>query len=312
VTGIVFGPTTQAGFATDIVVDSLSITNVHDGVLLGQFANNGPDVRTIYFNHLAVFDFANRGVVMQSGNLATITLMNPTLYTHRQDGKKAVACVEGDGGEMLILNHNTAGMADADILLHAGGIQVVKAWSEIFGAFLKTTTLGADLSADAPYWGAISYPVILEGCRHFNGLPDFPKEVPNSVIYDLPVPLNLIGCTFYNSVHLGEASGSCVFEQGTLFINGHAGFTGPGITRHHRLVSLGARDPQSGRRHQPYFTDRRNVPGTEPPQSGVWERGDGIINVEPDLKIPAKAWRGWVCVAAGEPGQWASYGQLGG
>src|ERR1043166_1315222 len=148
---MVFGPTTQAGFATDIMVDSLSMTTFHDGVLLGQFADNGPDVRTIYFNHLAVFDFANRGCVMQSGNLATITLNNPTFYSHRQDGKKALACIEGRGGEMLVLNHNTGGMCDADILLHAGGIQVVKAWSEVFGAFLKTSTVAADLGADAPY-----------------------------------------------------------------------------------------------------------------------------------------------------------------
>ena len=37
VIGLSFGPAQgQAGFATDIVVDSLSMVNVHDGVLLGD------------------------------------------------------------------------------------------------------------------------------------------------------------------------------------------------------------------------------------------------------------------------------------
>jgi len=57
--------------------------------------------------------------------------------------------------------------------------------------------------------------------------------------------------------------------------------------------------------------DRRNTPGTGPPGTGVWQRGDGIINLEPDPAVPAKAWRGWVCVKAGEPGEWAPYGALG-
>jgi len=312
VTGMVFGPVKAAmGFATDIVVDSLCMTNVHDGLVLGEFANNGPDVRTIYFNHLAIFNFAHRGVVMQSGNLCTITLMNPSIHSARTDGKKALACIEGFSGEMLVLNYNSFGMLEADILMHCTGIHVVKAWSEVFAPFLKTDSVKVDLSPGAPYYGILNYPIILEGCRHYNGWPSFAKEVSRSVIYDLPVPLHLIGCTFYRGVELGEVSGGCILEQGTLFIDPTAGFTGPGITRHHRIVSMGSRDPKNSRIMQPYWVDRRNTPGIESPKTGLWERGDGIINVEPDPTVPAKACRGWVCIESGEPGQWKPYGAIG-
>jgi hypothetical protein len=312
VVGLAFGPLPgrSAGFATDIVVDSLSIANVHDGVLLGQYADNGPDVRAICFYHPVISDFAHCAIVMESGNLAAITLIGPTLSSHRTDGQNATACVEGRGGELLSINHCTSGACDADIYLHTGGVQVVKAWSEVAGAFLRTASVAVDLQSSAPYGGAISYPVLLEGCRHYSGAAQFSKSVVDSIVYDLPVSLNLVACTLFRGVHLGETSGACILDHGTVFIDGRAGFYGPGVTRHHRLVSVGARATGAARILEPYVVDRRSVPGTEPPKTGVWQRGDGVVNLEPDPSIPAKACRGWTCVAGGEPGTWFAYGAL--
>lgn len=311
VTGLMIGPPTQAGFSTDIMIDALTITNVNDGVVLGEYANNGPDVRTITFRQLLVLDFASRGLVMQSGNLASITLINPCLFTVRNDGVYAEACIEGRGGEILALNMNNAGYAKADIHLYAGGIQVIKAWSEVYGPFLKTETMSGDLlKPEVPYFGGISYPIILEGCRHYKGVQDWIDAKFPSVVYDLATPLHLIGCVLYRDVELGDESGATIIDQGTLFIVPTSKFTGPGITRHHRLVSVGTRDPKNARILQPYFEDRRNVPGVEAPTTGIWATGDGVVNIEPDPSVPAKACRGWTCIKGGAPGKWMAYGAL--
>ena len=56
--------------------------------------------------------------------------------------------------------------------------------------------------------------------------------------------------------------------------------------------------------------DRRNTPGAKPPKTGVWRKGDRILNTDPDPKTPAKAWAGWICIEAGEPGKWTPFGAL--
>lgn len=78
-----------------------------------------------------------------------------------------------------------------------------------------------------------------------------------------------------------------------------------------RLLSIGTVHPDNVRAIEPYIVDRRNTPGTEPPKASVWKKGDGIHNTDPDPAAPAKAWAGWICIEAGEPGQWAPFGPIG-
>ena len=89
-----------------------------------------------------------------------------------------------------------------------------------------------------------------------------------------------------------------------------AGFTGEEASQYGRVISVGTRDPKNARILQPYLVDRRNTPGTQPPVKGIWQKGDGIINIDPDPTKKSKACRGWICIEAGEPGKWTQYGIL--
>lgn len=315
VTGIVFGPIDrQAGFQTSMVFDQLRIANVAVGMKLGDFPNNGPDVRELHFRGSVIGPFSQVGIWARSGNLANTTFDGLSTSAN----STAEASIRIDGGEILVMNWNGSsreGSTGAEVVINAGGIHIIKAWSEFWGPFLKT-------SMAAPEWtegtyGSVNYPIILEGVRHYDGgflaqmRETGDNPVPTSIIYNRPVPLHLIGCSLWGSVELGAECMAPVIDYGTVFINRDApGFVGEGITRYHRLISVGSRHPENARIVEPYFVDRRHVPGTAPPTDGVWQAGDGIINTAPDPDVPERACRGWVCVEAGEPGAWVAYGPL--
>lgn len=319
ITGIRIGPETQAGFQTSMIFDQLRVADVDTAVRLGIYADNGPDVRELSFRLAVLGPFSSYGVIAASGNLANVTF--ETVST--AGGKGAKAAFRLDGGEMLLLNWNGTGGLDVDpngaeVIVNAGGIHIVKAWSEWQGPFLKTNSPAEPEWTPGTY-GSINFPMVIEGVRHYcgswmNQLVNEKKgdSVPLSIIYDRPVPLHLIGCSLWGGVSLGAKSQSTIIDQGTVFINKDTvGFTGEGITRYGRVVHIGTTNVKNGRILEPYIVDRRNTPGTAPPKKGVWQKGDGIINTDPDPKVPAKAWRGWVCIESGEPGKWVAYGGLG-
>ena len=312
VTGISFGPPTgAAGFLTEAVFDQLYIGSVDIGIKLGNHPNSGPDVRTIEFRSTSIMSFAQYGIIGSSGNLANITFS--TLETMGCPGAKSSIYIQG--GELLILNWTTYcpnGALDADISIDSGGVHVIKAWSEWGGPFLRTGLRypeQTDLTS-----GAHSYPIILEGVRHYRGgfgYTDGVNSVPKSIIYNLPVPLHLIGCSLWGGVELGSESMSTIIDHGTVFIDKDAlGFMGDGITKYGRVIHIGTRKSDNGRILEPYVVDRRNTPGTAAPTTGIWKKGDRIINIDPDPTNPDKAWDGWICMTAGEPGVWAPYGQI--
>ena len=317
VTGVWFGPHEGAGFQTSMIIDQLTIRNVAVGVLLGD-NKNVSDVRELSFRQAQIGPFSHVGVIARSGNLADVTF--ETVAT--AGGPGAYAAFQIDGGELLILNWNGGGRGTdpegGEVVVNAGGIQIVKAWSEWDGPFLRTRSPAPPEWTPGTY-GSVNFPAILSGVRHYDGswmhrkvnLKE-PNPVPLSVIYDRPVPLHLIGCSFWGGVSLGAVSQATIVDQGTVFVDRDAvGFTGEGVTRYGRVVHVGTRHPKNGRILEPYVVDRRHTPGTAPPPTGVWQKGDAIINVDPDPPEPAKAWRGWVCVEDGEPGRWAPFGALG-
>jgi hypothetical protein len=316
VTGIRIGPKGQAqGFATTISMNHLTIRDVAVGMQLGDYPNNGPDIRDFAFRNANIGPFSRHGIVTASGNLANATF--ETLHTWAGPGARSA--IKVGGGELLVLNW--AGNSDlhtdpdgAEIEIYAGGIHVVKAWSEWWGPVLRAYTRYPEETKGTS--GTVSYPIVLEGVRHYCG--GFWNEaeqrnmVPLSVRYDACVPLHLIGCSLWGGVELGEGSQSAILDQGTVFIDKDSvGFTGPGVTRYGRAIHLGTRHSDNGRILEPYVVDRRNTPGTQPPTAGVWRKGDRILNVDPDPAVPAKTWAGWICIQEGEPGKWRPFGALG-
>ena len=316
VTGILIGPVAEPrGFQKFMLFENLMIGHVAVGIKLGDYPNNGPDLVQFVFLNSVIQSFTNTAIWAASGNLANVSFLGLTTSPAQVGGRCHIAV---DGGEMLITNLTDSGKCrEAVISLGAGGIHVVKAWSETAAPFLKT-------GAGEPEWtdstsGSVNYPIILEGVRHYDGIwmakkldPQQGNPMPLSVVYNRQVPLHLIGCSFFGGIELGAESQATILDYGTAFIDkGCVGFTGPGATRFGRVIHLGTRRPDNSRILDPYVVDRRNTPGAGPPTQGVWRRGDGIINIEPDLNVPAKAWRGWICVEAGEPGKWAPYGAIG-
>lgn len=317
VTGLRIGPETQQGFQTSMIFNQLRISDVAVAVRLGMFPDNGPDVRELSFRLAILGPFSEYGIIAASGNLANVTFETVSTY----GAKGARAAFQVNGGELLLLNWNGAATEPdpegAEVIVNAGGIHIVKAWSEWKGPFLKTTGPAEPEWTPGTY-GSISYPMILEGVRHYEGSWMHRKvhlgegnPVPLSILYDRPVPLHLIGCSLWGGVSLGATSQATIIDQGTVFVDRDAvGFTGEGVTRYGRVIHIGTPHPQNGRLLLPYVVDRRNTPGTGPPTAGVWERGDAILNIEPDPTVPEKAWRGWVCIEAGEPGRWAPFGRI--
>ena len=306
VTGIRLGPENrQQGYQTSMVFDQLTIGNVAVGVKLGDYPSSGPDVRELSFRGCTIAPFSHVGIWARSGNLANVTF--ETLATYATND--ALCGILVDGGELLVLNYtgsSDSGVKEAEILLQGGGIHVIKAWSEFEGPFLKTVGSSPEWS-DGTY-GSVNYPVILEGIRHYAG--GWPRGM-TSIIYNKPVPLHLIGCSFWGKVELGAQCMAPVIDYGTVFIDKNSpGFTGEGVTKYHRLIQVGSLHRENARIVEPYFVDRRHVPGTGPPQSGQWEKGDGIVNTDPNPDVAEKSCRGWLCVEAGEPGRWLPYGAL--
>jgi hypothetical protein len=315
VTGIRIGPENKArGFFKFTSFSHLNIANVATGIKLGDFADNGPDILGLSFRDVTVTQFSDCGIVAKSGNLCDITFEN--LWLRGVKGARHGILVES--GELMVINMSDGGedVRGAAIQVNGGGIQVIKAWSEWEGPFLAT-------SSQAPEWtdsthGSVNYPTILQGVRHYAGSwmvakvrQQLENPIPLSVIYDRPVPLHLIACSLWGGVSLGAKSMASIVDQGTVFIDKTSlGFTGEGITRYGRIIHYGTRHPQNARILEPYVVDRRNTPGTAPPSSGVWAKGDAILNIDPDPGTPAKAWRGWICIEAGEPGRWAPFGAV--
>ncbi len=318
VTGLWLGPWAGSGFQTSMIVDHLTIRNVAVGIRLGD-RKNVSDVRELSFRQTNIGPFSRVGVIARSGNLANVTFET----THTYGGPGAYAAFQIDGGEILILNWtgNSAKLdvdpAGAEVVVNAGGVQIVKAWSEWGGPFLRTNSPAPPEWTPGTY-GSVNYPMILEGVRHYNGLwmnrkvrQKQPNPVPLSIIYDRPIPLHLIGCSFWGGVSLGAKSQATIIDQGTVFVDRDAvGFTGEGVTRYGRVIHVGTRHPKNGRILEPYVVDRRSTPGAAPPTKGVWRKGDRILNVDPDPTAPTKAWAGWICIEGGEPGRWAPFGRI--
>jgi hypothetical protein len=142
--------------------------------------------------------------------------------------------------------------------------------------------------------------------------PESENPVPLSIDWDRPTPLTLVNCSFFGGVKLGAKGGSSIIDVGTTFSNREGlRFIGEGIERYGRIVHVGTLGPGRGDVVEPYVIDRRNTPGTGPPTSGVWQKGDRILNTDPDPSDPAKSWAGWLCIEAGEPGNWAPFGRIG-
>ena len=321
VTGIVFGPETARGFQTTMTFDHLTIRNVSTGMYLGRYPSNGPDVRELNFR-MTCITFSDIGIVAGSANLASVTFTN--LFTNAEKGARHAIHVKG--GELLVMNWNgnssrELAPGNSEVRISAGGIQIIKAWSEWHGPFLTTAGGTPEPGSRGKTHGLINNPVIIEGVRHYTAFWADDKykaekskqynPVPISIQYNRLVPLHLIGCSLWGGVKLDVDSKAVIIDQGTVFIDPHSiGFTGEGITRYGRIIHLGVVDPANKRVITPYVVDRRNTPGIAVPTKGVWQRGDRINNIEPDPNVPAKACAGWICIEAGEPGKWVSYGQL--
>ncbi|OHB57815.1 MAG: hypothetical protein A2Y12_17310 [Planctomycetes bacterium GWF2_42_9] len=316
VTGITFGPQNAAsGFQNSMIIDKLHIRAVATGIRLGDYPNNGPDVTTLTFRSTRISEFSQYGILCASGNLAGTTFETLEMTS----GKGATAAIIVNAGEILVLNWTLASsrgnyMPNPDgaaVIINSGGIQIVKAWSEWWAPFLKTGSRAPE--TDYVTGGSASYPIILEGVRHFDGpwMADPANDpVPTSIIYDLPIPLHLIGCSLWGNVELGTVSQSTIIDQGTVFINkNQTGFTGAGATQYGRVISIGTRDPSNARILQPYVVDRRNTPGTSAPTSGTWSKGDRILNIDP-ANVAGKNYSGWICTEAGTPGIWKPFGLI--
>jgi len=142
--------------------------------------------------------------------------------------------------------------------------------------------------------------------------PESENPAPVSIKWNFCQPLTLINCSFWGGVELGAHSGSPIIDIGTTFSNRDSRrFCGEGIERFGRLVRIGVVHPDNVRAVEPYVVDRRHTPGHAPPVAGVWKKGDRILNTDPDPNTPAKAWAGWICIKAGEPGEWLPFGALG-
>jgi len=331
VVGIQIGPKTRHGWQTTMTFNHLTIHAVSIGIRLGIIADDGPDVRELSFRVTSI-SHSRIGIWAASGNLASVmfNVLNTNAYGRAEND------IRIDGGEILVCSWNSNGCShnpapgNAAVQLNAGGIQIIQAWCEWTGPFLRTSKAMPERGNLTG--GSVSFPVILQGVHHFDAdimYAKYPRRgekkpriskygrkpgdwVPLSIIYNRPVPLHLIGCSFWGGISLGSESESVIIDQGTVFIDKNSvGFTGEGISKYGRLVRMGTRDPKNGRILQPYILDRRHIPGTAPPTTGVWKRGDRILNIEPDPTNPAKAWAGWICVEGGEPGRWAPFGLLG-
>ena len=316
VTGIRIGPENRrAGHFKYSSFSSLFIANVGVGMKLGDFPNNGPDIAHNSYRDVFISRFSQYGVMARSGNLANNTFMNLSLAA--SDG--AIEGIRMEGGELLVL-HSCLGGGPSDtkgaaVAVYAGGVQVISSWSEWKGPLLYGHTQAPETGRTTS--STVRYPTILIGVTHYGPFmgrdaPEDENPVPLSIVWDRPAPLHLLTNALWGGVKLGATSEAIIISEGTTFLNREGlRFIGEGIEKYGRLIEVGTIDPRNPRVLEPYVVDRRNTPGTEPPSAGVWQRGDCIRNTEPDPNTPEKAWAGWICIEAGEPGKWIPYGALG-
>lgn len=319
VTGVLIGyENTMGGCFKFSSFINLNIYRVAIGMKIGDFPNNGPDIAMNSFHDVTIDEFLEYGLMARSGNIADTTFMNLNLTG--ADGAKDGIRI--DGGQLVVLNCGLGGgptkTKGAAVAVYAGGINIIGCWSEWRGPFLYGHP-AAPYPGTTRNDGATRFPTFLMGVTHYPGgetqlgeKPESENPVPLSIKWDRPTPLTLINNAFWGGVDLGAVSQSVIIDQGTTFLNRDGlRFTGEGIERYGRLLQLGTLHPKNRGVLQPYIVDRRNTPGEAPPSKGVWQKGDCIRNTDPDPAVPSKAWAGWICVEAGEPGKWTPYGALG-
>jgi hypothetical protein len=322
--GIYIGPTKEQeaalgdypGIAKNIFIQNLRIQGCEVGIWVGGYQHQS-DTSHIRIADASIGDCASYGIVVNS-TMAVVQFDN-TLVS--DSGLSNVKLYGGDVGFSQYCGLGSSKDMVADIELTGGGLRIFGAWSETYAPFIKAA------------YGPHMYPTMprtLIGAMHGS-----PYGGNVSLDYDFPTTLSLIGCAFRGDVVAGPKSGP-IIAMGVTFGHPEAGFRGEGITKYGRLVRIGtaaleSSDPSralvwgltprteprvapegtSPSWNDPYILDRRNWPGTAPPTEGVWQKGDGVINTDPDPNVPARAWRGWICIEAGEPGVWRPYGAIG-
>jgi|GEM_PF-2289583 len=321
--GIRIGPgpefealSTYAGIAKNILIQNLRVDGCETGIWVGGHTYQS-DTAHIRITDAYISGSAKHGIVVNS-TMAVVQFENTVVS---ESGISNVRLYGGDVGFLQYCGLGSSKDMVADIELHGGGLRVIGAWSETYAPFIR---------ADYQFHMYPGMPRVIIGVVHGS-----PYGGDASIIYDFPTTLNLIGCGFRGDVVAGPKSGP-IIAQGVTFGNPIAGFRGEGITKYGRLVQIGApmlesdnpiynivmgiTPRETGRIaaegtspfwQDPYISDRRNRPGTTPPTGGVWQKGDCIRNTDPDPNVPAKAWAGWICIEAGEPGKWLPFGALG-
>ena len=322
--GVYIGPTKEqeikmgsyGGIAKNIFFQNLKISGCDTGLWIGGYQKQS-DTAHIRIADAYIGDCNSHGIVVNS-TMAVVQFDNMVV---QGSGISNVKLYGGDVGFSQYCGLGSSKDMVADIELTGGGLRVIGAWSETYAPFIRAK------------YGHHMYPTmprVIVGAVHGS-----PYGGDISIDYDFPTTLSLIGCGFRNDVIAGPKSGP-IIAMGITFGNPIAGFGGEGITKYGRLVRIGtaaleSKDPSraivwgvtprtapplaeegtSPSWNDPYITDRRSTPGTEPPSDGKWNEGDRILNVKPNPEVHAKAWAGWICIKAGEPGKWVPFGALG-
>jgi hypothetical protein len=304
------------------IFDDLTIDDVAIGAKLGM-DGSGADLAFNSFRDVFIDGFSEYGFVHATGNGADNTVINLSM-TPAEGAKEGVRIT---GGQLVIMNSCLGGgpakTTGAAVGVYAGGVNIYGTWSEWRGPFLyglPQQPMPGNVRGDSN----ARFNTILVGIQHYPGgetafwrrpdggeNPESMNPVPVSIDWDFCEPLTLINCSFWGGIKLGPNSGSPIIDIGTTFSNRDCKrFFGEGIEKYGRLVQLGTVHPNNVRAVEPYVVDRRNTPEKAPPTKGVWQKGDCIRNTDPDPAVPAKAWAGWICIEAGEPGKWAAFGRL--
>jgi hypothetical protein len=305
------------------IFDHLTISDVGTGVKLGM-DGSGADLAFNSFRDVHIDNFSEYGFISATGNGGDNTVSNLMLGA----GEGAKEGVRITGGQLVILNSclgaGPSRTTGAAVAVYAGGVNIYGTWSEWRGPFLYGNPQAPVAGTEKSDSNA-RFNTILIGIHHYPGSEtqfwrrpgggenaESMNPVPVSIDWDFCEPLTLINCSFWGGVKLGPNSRSPIIDIGTTFSNRDGRrFYGEGIEKYGRLVQVGSVAPDNVRAVEPYIVDRRNTPGTEPPRTGAWKKGDCIRNTDPEPAVPAKAWAGWICIEAGEPGTWAPFGRIG-
>jgi hypothetical protein len=307
---------TYPGIARMVTFQNLTIKGCAVGMWVGGTTKQS-DTASLSARDVVIGGCSQHGLVVNS----TMAVMQFDNLLIDGSGISNVQLYGGDIGFTQYVGTGSSKTMTADIDLQGGGLRIFGAWSETYAPFIKSHHTGHMYP---------TMPRVIIGAVH--GSPAGGKM---SIDYDYPTALNLIGCGFRNDVILGPKSGP-VMAMGVTFGNPRAGFGGEGVTKYGRLIRIGdtaleSNDPSraivwgltprdvpditapgaTACWNDPYLVDRRSTPGVAPPTTGVWAKGDRILNVDPDPAAPEKAWAGWICIQAGEPGTWKPFGAIG-